>query len=92
MTLHQILLIGFAGATCWCAMGAIEKVSKGRYFAAISALEMTVDDFIPRWNDAPERTQVEVVAALRLAADRCDGASSASTKASSGTKTNGASK
>jgi hypothetical protein len=36
----------------------------------LDALRVIVGPDIPRWNDAPDRTQAEVVAALREAADR----------------------
>lgn len=64
---------------CWCAMGALGKVScKGHFRVyeygtvtrkACEILEHVIgDDDIPEWNDAPSRTQTEVVAAFREAA------------------------
>ena len=57
-------------ARCWCAHGAIKRVSEheGGELAAWSARTELVRS-IPAWNDHPERTQAEVVTALRQAAD-----------------------
>ena len=64
---------------CWCALGAIAasaKVDPNHWRAwdgvagrASNALETYVRESVGDWNDAPERTQAEVVAALRAAAD-----------------------
>jgi hypothetical protein len=60
-------------ATCWCASGAIIRAGGGpdtwsavRAWAAL--LSVIGNLIIPNWNDAPERTQAEVVAKLREAA------------------------
>ncbi len=65
-------------AVCWCAIGALEKVSDrlvGRKL--VDPLQRIVANtsnkfgeygHISEWNDAPERTQAEVVAKLREAA------------------------
>jgi hypothetical protein len=72
---------------CFCASGAIGKITVGRYDEGdgdedeqdlefrntISALGKAVDcEFsyeIARWNDAPERTQAEVIDAFKRAAE-----------------------
>ena len=59
-------------AVCWCAVGAIGSVAGGLGEPIVAlatdflceALETSIADF----NDAPGRTQSEVVAALRAAA------------------------
>jgi len=61
------------GAVCWCAIGAIEKVTGEEFLEelpvlAAQQLESVLLTAIPPWNDAPERTQAEVVAKLREAA------------------------
>jgi hypothetical protein len=57
-------------AVCWCVGGAIEHVSSiGIGSAAMTELRDHLSVmFISEWNDAPERTQAEVVAKLREAA------------------------
>lgn len=58
-------------AVCWCASGAIIRISGDRLpKAAWYALKCIIGlgEIIPSWNDAPERTQSEVVAKLREAA------------------------
>jgi hypothetical protein len=59
-------------AVCWCASGAISKVtgsiSSEAVFVVREALRKHLPDFIARWNDDPARTQPEVVAMLREAA------------------------
>lgn len=61
-------------ATCWCALGAIAHIDDSRraylYACALSQQVWAVRRFrdVPHWNDDPERTQAEVVAALRAAA------------------------
>jgi hypothetical protein len=62
-------------AVCWCALGAIQKTGGGR--DAFSALYdmMPADGLVSPWNDAPERTQAEVVAKLREAAANARGRS-----------------
>ena len=62
-------------ATCWCGIGALHSVSDpGRApVAAFSylkqAIGFSVMDSFSDWNDDPDRTQTEVVEALRRAAD-----------------------
>jgi hypothetical protein len=63
-----------ANAACWCAVGALMRVSRSApldlWYPTRDALERVIDhQSIPGWNDAPDRTQAEVVAALRRAAD-----------------------
>jgi hypothetical protein len=61
-------------AVCWCASGALARVQglggyEAEYSDAGHVLARTVSIIdIPIWNDTPERTQAEVVAALRAAA------------------------
>ena len=62
---------GASDAICFCAVGAISKVSGG--LPPVQALDLMrsaagCTDNIGDWNDAPERTQAEVVTALRQAA------------------------
>jgi hypothetical protein len=59
-------------AVCWCAWGAIYEAS-GRDWTpvanqAVQAVQAHLDAEIQQWNDAPGRTQAEVVASLREAA------------------------
>lgn len=65
-------------AVCWCAEGAIQKAAFGgdgyAYHFAKGALLRALPKralSIPDWNDAPGRTQAEVVAALKAAAETC---------------------
>jgi hypothetical protein len=59
-------------AACFCAMGAIVRAANIEddeyYEAALTELSAHVGFHVPTWNDAPERTQSEVVSALRAAA------------------------
>lgn len=60
-------------ASCFCIRGAIARIAGALYSgAAIFATRVILgnDDqaALARWNDAPERTQAEVVAKLREAA------------------------
>jgi hypothetical protein len=60
-------------AVCWCLSGALSRVSSEAVFkdrsAAFDALYLALDDDgVFGWNDAPGRTQAEVVAKLREAA------------------------
>lgn len=63
----------FAAAACWCLMGAVihEAPATGgiqkRAYEYISSV--LGKRHIDEWNDAPDRTQAEVVAALRKAAE-----------------------
>lgn len=63
-------------ATCWCAAGAITVTAGGGFFgegawkARSALLEALGAGIIPNWNDAPDRTQAEVVAKLREAAEK----------------------
>ena len=56
----------------WCASGAIIAVSvrklQARLNARVAIRESLGVASLTEWNDAPERTQDEVVAALRAAA------------------------
>lgn len=67
-----------AEATCWCTWGAVAHVcGRTRYSwspefrALLKVLRLPIDDpgRVALWNDATGRTQAEVVAALRKAAD-----------------------
>lgn len=58
-------------AACWCMIGAVWEVAG--WLGPIGEAEGALLDLlgvgnVARWNDAPERTQAEVVAALRAAA------------------------
>ena len=60
-------------ASCWCLLGAVERGGGNPVWSAarrVIATALGVDERegIPTWNDAPERTQPEVVAKLREAA------------------------
>lgn len=61
-------------AVCWCAVGALERVSGEQGGKPFHALLRVVGDFPDeatfgeKWNDAPGRTQSEVVSKLREAA------------------------
>lgn len=60
-------------AVCFCAMGAIYKaagkIGEFEHDAdLIAPLALLLDEGIDDWNDAPGRTQAEVVAKLREAA------------------------
>lgn len=57
-------------AVCFCAAEAIWRVSKVRFdeCPAHQFMMKFVGGPIPTWNDAPERTQADVVAKLREAA------------------------
>jgi hypothetical protein len=61
-------------ATCFCALGAISVASNRWGYTdepdarAVRVLEGLVEGPLSGWNDAPERTQAEVVAKLREAA------------------------
>lgn len=60
-------------ATCFCAVGAIYRVAQAQSRSvqerAVDLMSETVGKWhIGEWNDAPYRTQAEVVAALRKAA------------------------
>lgn len=63
-------------AVCWCAVGAIwcaaESHTSKLADAATDELEQVLGGLIAvgKWNDAPERTQAEVVAKLREAAEK----------------------
>lgn len=63
-----------APATCWCLYGAIDKAGEDlgvdAGWDADRALFASLRTNVPKFNDAPERTQAEVVAALRQAAER----------------------
>ena len=61
-------------ACSWCLLGAITRarVQAGFGFSvwteALAAISATANNNASKWNDAPGRTQAEVVAALRSAA------------------------
>lgn len=61
-------------AVCFCLIGAIGKATDHHYDAAKPVYELLEtlvgDGWIDLWNDAPERTQAEVVAKLREAAEK----------------------
>jgi hypothetical protein len=54
-------------AACWCARGAILRAAAGNIpagFRAHDRLWAVIRGSITRWNDAPERTHAEVLAAF----------------------------
>lgn len=64
-------------AVCWCTIGAIDHEATGKpHRDALEAIRITLgisgglNSTIGSWNDAPERTQSEVVAKLREAASK----------------------
>jgi len=62
-------------AVCWCALGAMEaaageELSCMAIFGQAETFLVAEVGNVPSWNDAPNRTQAEVVAALRAAADK----------------------
>jgi len=70
-------------AACMCVEGAIAKaagIAPNRVYAhpaGIALMDVVPNNWeLPEWNDAPERTQAEVVAALRAAAEKARTASS----------------
>ena len=58
-------------AVCWCAFGALFKAGwyQPSLSDAVEALETVVGRIIDEWNDAPERTNAEVLAAFDRAID-----------------------
>lgn len=65
----------FEGADQYCAVGAISRVTHDRggiFSGSLKAVANVVgirDCMIVAWNDTPGRTQAEVVAVIRMAAD-----------------------
>lgn len=71
-------------AACFCALGAISRATQGTkqsvrndlFWDARARLGDVVDQAgfmgVAPWNDAPGRTQAEVVQALRQAAEACE--------------------
>jgi hypothetical protein len=65
------------GAVCFCALGAIDRAVQtncfelGIYHLAVEFLNSAIFEKkfadIPAWNDAPERTHAEVIAAFEKA-------------------------
>ena len=57
-------------AVCFCASGAIDRVATWDGYSVVAvALRAAIGGLnIPCWNDAPERTQAEVVQAFKEAA------------------------
>jgi hypothetical protein len=55
-------------ACAWCALAALSVVTNGPYWPAAESLSRVVyghsNGNIPLWNDAPERTQAEVLEAF----------------------------
>ncbi len=60
-------------AVCWCAMGAIKASTREYqgelYLEAVEAADPFMSGCVPVFNDAPGRTQAEVVSALRAASE-----------------------
>lgn len=61
-----------AAAVSWGALGAIERVTPDhiRRSALLAIKSLLGVRHLSRWNDDPKRTQAEVVAALRAAAEK----------------------
>lgn len=60
-------------ASCWCLFGAIERATNGHDTTIVRAFEWLTgkrSDDLVQFNDDEERTQAEVVAALRAAAEK----------------------
>jgi hypothetical protein len=57
-------------AVCWCLVGALRAVSgdPDAYEEAYEAVAQYLNKSPAGWNDAPGRTQAEVIAVLRYAA------------------------
>ena len=76
-----VVLANSPCAVCFCALGAMRAATCGlptedeqddAFFAARGVLLGYLDrDTTVPWNDAPERTQADVVQALRAAAETC---------------------
>jgi hypothetical protein len=58
-----------AGGSCWCLLGAVAEAAPGDYATAWGFVKQTTSAVPVAWNDRPERTQAEVVTALREAAE-----------------------
>jgi hypothetical protein len=81
---HSEDLTAIGPAVCWCVLGAIAEIVgvdpvapwglNNTAVAAKLALSRVIeDDNVPMFNDAPGRTQAEVVAKLREAAAKARG-------------------
>lgn len=61
-------------ASCWCAWGALLRVaadpSDDAVYDASDIAEAVIGGNLVMFNDAPDRTQAEVVSALRQAAEK----------------------
>lgn len=71
---HTVSL-GAGTAVCFCPVAAIRVACGGLTAAAVGAekaLSIHLGQGVESWNDDPNRTQPEVVAALRAAADKWD--------------------
>ena len=75
-------------ATCFCLRGALVRVKGVKLCDGLDgereALGFSTDSALARWNDKEPRTQAEVVAALRAAAEKARTASSVGTEPLSG--------
>jgi len=64
----QLVVSNSPEAVCFCAAGAVGRV-QAPWWESLAALEKAVGtNNIVVWNDAPERTQAEVVEAFKRAA------------------------
>lgn len=61
-------------AVCWCSLGAINASIEmtGEYDAAKNVLSRVAGENIGVWNDAPGRTQAEVLALFDRAIAECE--------------------
>ncbi len=59
-----------AQAVCWCMTGALMRIAPSEMAGAGALVRRVLNtDFSEQWNDHPTRTQAEVVAVLRRAAE-----------------------
>lgn len=63
-----------ASAVCWCMLGAMEMTGKSLFAnnKAQQVIELVINmNSIIRWNDSPDRTHAEVLAAFDRAIELC---------------------
>ncbi len=66
--------LGSDEAKCFCAFGAMYRVTDGRkpFYNAEAAMEQTIGACVPSWNDAPGRTKAQVLKAFDKAIARLE--------------------
>lgn len=72
---RQVAIQDIEDADCFCAVGAIKRITGGPVSGYLTDVLNGIGrrrgyDHVAAWNDAPERKQAEVVAALRQAAEK----------------------